>query len=92
MGLQNIFGEDVLNVGALLFPSQYFTVKVIGMEMGGQYVQFTRPLQEIIMHDSPVVFRFGRIFVVIDDNGYTFHFDGETAVINIIQCHKLTIL
>ena len=44
------------------------------------------------MYDSPVMFRLGRIFVVIDDNGYTFHFDGETAVINIIQCHSRLII
>ena len=74
------------------FPRQYFTVEVVGVKVSGQYIEFTRSLQEVVMYDSPVMFRFGRIFVVIDDNGYTFHFDGETAVINIIQCHKLTIL
>ena len=38
MGFQDIFGENILNVGALFFPGQYLTVKVVGMEMGGQYI------------------------------------------------------
>ena len=73
------------------FPRQYFTVEVVGVKVSGQYIEFTRSLQEVVMYDSPVMFSFRRIFVIIDDDGHTFCFDGKTAMINIIQCHELII-
>ena len=91
MAFQNIFGENVPDVGTCFFPRQYFTVEVVGVKVSGQYIEFTRSLQEVVMYDSPVMFSFRRIFVIIDDDGHTFCFDGKTAMINIIQCHELII-
>ncbi len=92
MGFQDIFGENILNVGALFFPRQYFTVEVGGVKVSGQYIEFTRSLQEVVMYDSPIIFSFRRIFIIIDDDGHSFCFDGETAMVYIIQCHELIIL
>ena len=90
-GMFVLFGENVPDVGMRFFPRQYFTVEVVGVKVSGQYIEFTRSLQEVVMYDSPVMFSFRRIFVIIDDDGHTFCFDGKTAMINIIQCHELII-
>ena len=43
------------------------------------------------MHDSPAMFGFRGVFVIVDNNGDAFCFEGETAMINVIQYHKLNI-
>lgn len=52
MVLENIFGEEVANVGALLFPGEHFAVEMVGVEVGGQHVELAGTLEQAVVDDA----------------------------------------
>lgn len=84
--LQDVFREDVVDVGTDVAPAEHFGMEVVGMEMGGEDVEGAGPVEQAVAYQSLARFG-GRVLPVVDEDGRAVGLDGKAAVVDVVQFH-----
>ena len=83
---QDIFREEIVNIGLTLLPRQHLRIEMVGMEMGCQDIQRSRPVQQVLRDVTarrlPI-----RIAEEVEKQAKAIRLDGKTTVIDVSESH-----